>query len=116
MINVPEINSNCPGCQALLKIIKQQQKQIAELTARLEKVERENKRQAAPFRKPQKPNPKKPGRKSGASYGQHRRRAEPETIDETYDVPLPEQCPQCSSKNIKQQHQPHSTKLKFPRR
>ncbi len=61
-------------------------KQVELLTARLEKVEREGKRQAAPFRKKRKPDPKKPGRKSGEDHGKHHRRAVPEKIDETYQV------------------------------
>jgi hypothetical protein len=67
--------------------------QVETLTSRLEKVEREGKRQAAPFRKKIKPDPKKPGQKSGDDHGKHNRRSVPERIDETYDVPLPPCCP-----------------------
>lgn len=49
------------------------------------------------------------------SYGQHRRRAEPETIDESYDVPLPEQCPQCNSKNIEQTETVTQYQVEIPR-
>ena len=48
----------CPRCRELEKF-------IADLQARLEKLERESKRQAAPFRKPKKVDPKRPGRKPG---------------------------------------------------
>jgi transposase len=59
---VPKIITDCPSCKPLLKqqqaIIERQQAiieslmdQIEKLTKRLEKVEREGKRQAAPFRK-----------------------------------------------------------------
>lgn len=95
----PAADPNCPQCKALLELIEQLHavygKQIAELTARIEKVEREGKRQAAPFRKKLKADPKKPGRKSGEDHGKHHRRALPEKIDETYDVPLPMCCPDC---------------------
>ena len=95
----PIADPNCPQCKALLELIEQLHtvygKQIAELTARVEKVEREGKRQAAPFRKKRKADPKKPGRKSGDDHGKHHRRAAPEKIDETYDVPLPACCPDC---------------------
>ncbi len=115
MIDLPEINPNCASCQALLKIVEQQQKQINQLTERLEKLERESKRQAAPFRKPKKLNPKKPGRKPGDRYGQHRRRAEPEIIDETYEVPLPEQCPQCGSQELQQTETLTQYQVEIPR-
>lgn len=75
-------------------------KQVEILTARLEKVEREGKRQAAPFRKKRKADPKKPGRKSGGDHGRHHRRSVPETIDETYNVPLPACCPDCGHKGL----------------
>ena len=74
----------CDRCEELLAIIAALQMQVKELTARLEKVEREGKRQAAPFRKKRKADPKKPGRKSGEDHGHHHRRAVPKKIDETY--------------------------------
>jgi transposase len=94
-MEVPPINTDCPTCKTLLEIVEQQQTQINLLEKRLEKVEREGKRQAAPFRKKRKPDPKKPGRKGGEEHGKHHRRAIPESIDERYDVPLPECCPDC---------------------
>ena len=95
MMELPEVNPNCLGCQALIKIIEQLQAQIKIMQDRIDKLERESKRQAAPFRKPTKTNPKKPGRKPGKDYGSHRRRQEPEKIDEHYSVPLPSTCPDC---------------------
>jgi transposase len=99
-MEVPAINTECPTCVTLLKIVKQQQTQIKLLEQRLEKVEREGKRQAAPFRKKRKADPKKPGRKSGDDHGKHHRRAVPEKIDETYDVPLPACCPKCGHDEV----------------
>src|SRR5688500_1358840 len=65
--------------------------QIQELMLLIEKLRRETKRQAAPFRKQDEPaaEPKKPGRKSGRRHGPHAHRSVPPRIDETYDVPLP---------------------------
>jgi transposase len=63
------------------------------LKRQLEEAQRANKRQAAPFsRGRRKANPKPPGRKSGAAYGQHHRKAIPEQVDEVIAVPLPAQC------------------------
>ncbi|WP_390621476.1 hypothetical protein [Rubripirellula reticaptiva] len=70
-------------------------KQIEKLTARVEIVGREAKRQGVPFRKKLKADPKKPGRKSCDGHGKHHRRAVPQQIDETYHVPLPACCPDC---------------------
>lgn len=99
-MEVPPINTDCPTCKVLLKIIEQQQQQIKLLEQRIEKVEREGKRQAAPFRKKRIADPKKPGRKSGEEHGKHHRRAAPEKIDETYDVPLPNCCPDCGHEEL----------------
>jgi len=85
----------CPRCRELEKI-------IADLQARLEKLERESKRQAAPFRKPKKLDSKRSGRKPGKDYGQHRRRETPTQIDESYEVPLPDACPDCGGHKLEQ--------------
>lgn len=86
------------------------ERQVARLTAqvesllrRLEEQQRAGKRQAAPFSKgPPKADPKPPGRKPGDDYGQHHRRAIPEQPpDEVYDVPLPAQCPECASTQLR---------------
>lgn len=98
-MDVPKITTDCPDCKPLFEqqqaIIDMLVKQVEKLTARLEKVEREGKRQAAPFRKNTKADPKKPGRKNGEDHGKHHRRAIPEKIDETFNVPLPGCCPDC---------------------
>jgi len=78
--------------------VKRLEARVDELTRLLEEKTRSGKRQAAPFSKgPPKQAPKKPGRKPGEDYGQHQRRAVPDHVDETYDVPLPECCPGCGS-------------------
>jgi len=77
---------------------------IAELSARnaeLEKLlaesRRSGKRQAAPFSKGSpKPEPKRPGRKSGEDHGRHGHRAAPAgPPDRTLEAPLPGCCPDC---------------------
>src|SRR5215208_6646193 len=86
----------CPGCRDLLHRVAELEARVADLTRKLEEAVRAGKRQAAPFRKgPPKPDPKTPGRKSGDAHGRHGHRPTPDVADETYDAPLPEQCPDC---------------------
>ena len=63
------------------------------LKRQLEQVQRANKRQAAPFsRGRRKANPKPPGRKRGAAYGERYRKTIPEQVNEVITVPLPAHC------------------------
>jgi len=63
------------------------------LKRQLEEAQRANKRQAAPFsRGTRKANPKKPGRKPGAGYGQRHGKAVPDQVDEIIPVPPPPHC------------------------
>ena len=81
------------------------QEQVQVLTAALEESRRAGKRQAAPFRKPQRnKRPKKPGRKPGEEYGQHVRRipSENASIDEQHEAPLPPECPKCGSPRVEE--------------
>jgi transposase len=91
--------------------------QIQELMLLVEKLRRESKRQAAPFRKQGAPvaKPKKPGRKSGRRHGPHVHRVVPPRIDETYDVPLPEQCPQCGGRQVRETHVAPQYQTEIPR-
>jgi transposase len=101
-----------PSYEQLLLELQQLREQLAErdrtiarleaahrdLQARLAAAEKSSKRQAAPFSKGKpKPDPKKPGRKSGEAHGRHGHRPAPppEQVDETYEAPLPDQCPDC---------------------
>jgi transposase len=60
----------------------------------LDEARRAGKRQAGPFsRNNPKPNPKEPGRKSGAEYGAVWRRPVPDRIDRRIEVPCPLWCP-----------------------
>ena len=62
----------------------------------LEAAQRAAKRQAAPFsRGKPKPNPQRPGRKSGAAHGPHHHRPIPDHVDEEIQVDAPEKCPDC---------------------
>lgn len=69
---------------------------IDHLKRQLDEARRAGFRQAAPFGKPLKPDPKRPGRKAGRAYGPKARRRSPPRVDERYDVPLPARCPDCA--------------------
>jgi transposase len=69
----------------------------ARLQKELETAQRAAKRQAAPFSRGKRKNPRQsPGRKPGKQYGQHRRRPIPDRVDEQIAVPVPDKCPECS--------------------
>jgi transposase len=91
--------------------------QIQELTLLVEKLRRECKRQAAPFRKQDEPvaEPKKSGRKSGRRHGPHVHRVVPPRIDETYDVPLPEKCSHCGGLHVRETHVASQYQTEIPR-
>jgi len=94
-------------------------KRLDELQAALEAAERKAKRQAAPFSKGQpKGEPRKPGRKPGKGYGKkaHRTPPPPEAIDEHYDVPLPDCCIHCGSRNLEETHVATQYQTEIPRR
>ncbi len=78
-------------------------KRIAELEDLINRRHRGGKRQAAPFSKGlPKPDPKKPGRKSGDGYGTSpvfRAMPEPSSADQVIDVPPPETCPHCGDRS-----------------
>jgi transposase len=69
--------------------------QIDQLKRQLDEARRAGFRQAAPFAKPLTPHPKRPGRKAGPAYGRKAHRAVPPQADETYEAPVPGQCPDC---------------------
>lgn len=93
---------------------------VERLTTALEAAQRTGKRQAAPFRKADGPNPepKKPGRKPGDAHGPHMHRAavSPEQIDERYDAPLPQCCPKCGSRHVSETHTAAQYQTEIPRR
>jgi transposase len=73
-------------------------RELDEARASLDQAQRQSKRQAAPFSKgPPKPQPKRPGRKSGTAHGRHGHRLPPNpaAVAEVLEAPLPEACPQC---------------------
>ena len=66
------------------------------LEKELEAARRSIKRQAAPFSKGEpKADPKRPGRKAGAAYGQRACRPVPQRIDQQVAVPAPRRCLRC---------------------
>lgn len=102
----------CHGCLALRRRVEQLEAEKQRLLQLLEAERRAGKRQAAPFSKGAlKKKPKKSGRKPGADYGNkgHRPPPPPADIDETYEAPLPDVCPDCGGPvhetDIQQQYQ-----------
>jgi transposase len=107
----------CSGCAqrdrsnaALTARVNQLESEVAGLKARLDAASRAGKRQAAPFSKgPPKPEPKKPGRKSGPDHGIHFHREPPPRIDDYVEAPLPPCCPGCGGnvtfKEVVEQYQ-----------
>lgn len=102
--------SHCRPCQKLLARAETQGREIERLRNRIETLKRDNarlreqlaeaqrasKRQAAPFSKGlPKPDPKRPGRKSGKQYGVKARRPVPDHVDETHQVWPESTCPDC---------------------
>jgi transposase len=106
----------CLNCVRLEREVAELRAQVERLTRLLEEQRRKGKRQAAPFAKgPPKPEPKKPGRKPGKDYGTKAHREPPEQIDETYEAPLPEQCPDCGG-DVKETHIDQQYQVEIPRR
>jgi transposase len=87
--------------QTLREQLKKAHAEIERLRKALEEALRSLKRQAAPFSKGKpKSNPKRPGRKGGADYGQRAFRAVPDRVDEQIAVALPKRCPQCGGRVV----------------
>jgi hypothetical protein len=85
---------NCPGCRKLRALLDEALERLAAAEKRIEELEREGHRQAAPFRRPEKKRKQvkaKPGRKKGhkPSY-----RKPPPVVDDAAEVPL-DRCPDC---------------------
>jgi len=83
----------------LLRRVAEQEKRIARLEKLIEELQRKGKRQAGPFSKGEpKADPKPPGRKGGAQYGQAATRPVPRHVDEILEVPCPLSCESCQGK------------------
>jgi len=87
----------------------------------LEAAQRAGKRQAAPFsRGKPKPNPQRPGRKSGAAHGPHHHRPIPDHVDEEIQVAAPEKCPDCGGpltvERVETQYQEEIVRRTYVRR
>lgn len=91
---------------------------VAKLQEQLEIVQRQQKRQAAPFAKePPQSDPQPPGRRPGAPYGTkaHRRAPQPAEITESYEVPLPATCSHCGHGRIEASGQAQQYQVELPR-
>jgi transposase len=94
--------------EELLVLVAQLERQVAQLSARLEALQAENaqlqrstKRQAAPFSKgPRESKPKRPGRKPGEGTFSFRQAPRPEEITESpVNVPVTlDSCPSCGGR------------------
>ena len=106
--------SCCPECREWRRLARQRERDLERLTQengelrervrmleqQLEQAQRAAKRQAAPFsRRRPKSVPRKPGRRPGKDYGPRARRPVPDHVDETVEVPLPDSCPHCASRD-----------------
>ena len=86
-----EETPDCPGCARRDREIAELKAEMARLRAMVEELQRSVKRQTAPFSKGEpKANPKTPGRKPGADYGDHASRESPSHIDEAHRARLPD--------------------------
>ena len=93
--------------ESLQKQLERALAEIERLRKQLEEALRANKRSAAPFAKGEpKSNPKPPGRKPGAAYGQRAARPVPNRVDEQINVPLPPRCQHCHGPVILKDTQP----------
>lgn len=95
--------------------------EIDKLKKELEAAQRTARRQAAPFsRGKRKKNPKSPGRKPGAEYGQQHSRPIPDHVDEEITVAAPEKCPGCGGpltlERMEEQYQEEIVRRTFVRR
>ena len=76
--------------------IERLQRRVKELEAQLEHAHRAGKRQAAPFSKGKaKSSGRRPGRRTGESYGTKAHRAVPTQVDREVEVAVPSTCPDC---------------------
>jgi transposase len=84
----------CPGCQKRDRRIAELEQELQSLRQQLEQTERDNNRQAHPFRRENaSQKPKKPGRRQGHK-ADLRPVPTPDQIDRVIDVPL-DKCPLC---------------------
>jgi len=112
----------CPNCLALEQRVAKleaalqlRDAEIDKLRGLLEESQRSGKRQAAPFSKGQpQEHPRRPGRKAGARHGKHGHRLPPDHVDETYEAPLPDACPDCGG-DIQETHVEPQYQEEIPR-
>ena len=107
----------CLRCRQLDRRVAELQADNQRLRQLLQEAQRAGKRQAAPFSKGNvKKEPKPPGRKPGKDYGPkaHRSAPPPKHIDETYEAPLPDACPDCGGP-LEETHVEQQFQVEIPR-
>jgi transposase len=87
-----EVKAELAASQARIAKLEAENRELRRL---LDDERRKKKRQASPFAKRLKEDPKKPGRKPGSEYGKQSRRAVPREIDRRETVQCPLWCPNC---------------------
>src|SRR6266540_546866 len=103
----PEESRQAEIIEKLTKENERLQAEIERLRKQLEEALRSLKRQAAPFSKGRpKPDPKRPGRKPGAQYGERAARPVPARVDQEIPVPLPQNSLCCGAPVIYEDTKP----------
>jgi len=93
----------CRKCARLEHRVRDLEVQNKELQDLLEEARRAAKRQACPFSKGEpKRHPRKPGRKAGKDYGRRASRPKPRHVDEVLEATLPERCPDCGRRALRE--------------
>lgn len=113
---VKQLEAEIEESERLRKEVESLKAEIKKKDDLIQQYQRSTKRQAAPFSKgPPKARPKRPGRKRGPRYGPKAHRPPPQHVDETYDSPLPDHCPDCGGRLITDSVQPQY-QVEIPRK
>jgi transposase len=95
MVRIAKLEAENAAAKSRIAELERENRELRQL---LEDERRKGKRQASPFAKSLKENPKKPGRKPGPEYGNRSRRAIPKKIDRRETVECPMWCSRCGGR------------------